>query len=313
MKPNSNETLLPSSLRREAVAAVIVRRLCAEQDRLRSAWKSASPFAHIVIDDLLPAEVAREFHARLPPPEQLLTRSSLRQRKRVGVELERYDPAVSELLFAFQHHEVVQWIEQITGLVELAPDASLYASGLSVIAEGGFLNPHLDNSHDGEQSKYRALNLLYYLSPGWLPDHGGNLELWDKSVRHPTAVLSAFNRLVLMKTDRCAWHSVTRVASRQPRWCASNYYFSSRPPADTPYRHVTTFAGRPEEKGKRLLLALDGLAVNVVGKMFPALVRRNKHRRSTDAAHPNSEARRYGCDRSLPDDTSAPNDPEPGR
>ncbi|HQU42514.1 MAG TPA: 2OG-Fe(II) oxygenase, partial [Pirellulales bacterium] len=147
---------------------------------------------------------------------------------------------------------------------------------------GDFLNPHLDNSHDGDQTKYRAVNLLYYLSPGWALDHGGNLELWDRSVREPTSVLSAFNRLVLMKTDGLSWHSVTRVTTHQPRWCASNYYFSPRSPDESAYRHVTTFAGRPEEKAKRLLLALDGLAANLVGKMFPELLRRNKHRRPTE-------------------------------
>jgi Rps23 Pro-64 3,4-dihydroxylase Tpa1-like proline 4-hydroxylase len=271
----------PSLLSREALAAVIVERLAAEKDRFRAGWLSSQPVAHVVIDDLLPKHLAEELHFRLPSPEQLLARSSLRERKRVGVDIERYDPAMGEILFAFQQPEVVATVEEITGLPEMTPDPTLYASGLSVMVEGGFLNPHLDNSHDGDQSHYRVLNLLYYMSPGWALDHGGNLELWDRTVRQATPVVSAFNRLVLMKTDRYSWHSVTRVASHEPRWCVSNYYFSHRSPNDSAYRHVTTFAGRPEERGKRFLLALDSLALNAVGRMFPSLLRRTKHRRAT--------------------------------
>ncbi|HET6879933.1 MAG TPA: hypothetical protein VFI31_07250, partial [Pirellulales bacterium] len=160
MKSDAIDARLPFFLHRKALALAIAERLCAAEAGLRSAWLGATPFEHLVIDDLFPAETAVELHARLPPPESLLALSSLRQRKRVGIEVERYDPAIGEVLFAFQMREVVEAIERITGLDCLEPDPSLYASGLSVMVEGGFLNPHLDNSHDGDQHKYRALNLL---------------------------------------------------------------------------------------------------------------------------------------------------------
>jgi Rps23 Pro-64 3,4-dihydroxylase Tpa1-like proline 4-hydroxylase len=35
------------------------------------------------------------------------------------------------------------------------------------MGKGDFLNPHLDNSHDGDQKNYRAINVLYYLSENW--------------------------------------------------------------------------------------------------------------------------------------------------
>lgn len=41
---------------------------------------------------------------------------------------------------------------------------------------------------------YRALNLLYYVSPGWRLENGGNLELWDEHVTTPMTVESRFNR-----------------------------------------------------------------------------------------------------------------------
>ena len=85
------------------------------------------------------------------------------------------------------------------------------------MAKGHFLNPHLDNSHDGEQKNYRVLNLLYYVSPDWKPEFGGNLELWDESVKKPVEIPSLFNRLVLMSTNDKSWHSVNEVRIDRPR------------------------------------------------------------------------------------------------
>jgi hypothetical protein len=37
---------------------------------------------------------------------------------------------------------------------------------------------------------------------------------------------------------------------------------------------VTTFAGRPEEKFKRIALKADGAVRNVIGRAFPSLTNR---------------------------------------
>jgi len=58
-------------------------------------------------------------------------------------------------------------IEEITGLKEMVPDKNLYAGGISLMANGNFLNPHLYNSHDNDMKYYRVLNLLYYCTPDW--------------------------------------------------------------------------------------------------------------------------------------------------
>lgn len=45
------------------------------------------------------------------------------------------------------------------------------------MAKDNFLNPHLGNSHDKDRECYRVLNLLYYVTPNWSHEQGGNLEL----------------------------------------------------------------------------------------------------------------------------------------
>lgn len=264
---------------RAEFAAAIQQRLEREGERLRADFVAAVPSRHFVVDELLPPDWLRAVALAFPAPQGLLAKRSLRERKRVGVAVDRYDPIVGDLLFAFQAPGVLEAIARATGLQGLSADPTLYASGISVMGRGDFLNPHLDNSHDGEQQRYRVLNLLLYAAPDWRPQHGGNLELWDHDRRQPHTVPSLFNRLVVMETGPQSWHSVSRVEVDQPRLCVSNYYFAERAGSGGDYRHVTTFAGRPDEPVKRAVLAVDAVARNVLGRVFPGLLRRGPHRR----------------------------------
>jgi len=268
-----------SESRTATLAATIAARLRQEETRLRREWESSSPVRHFVLDDVLPSDELRDIYARVPPTSALARKQSLREHKWVGVQIDKYDPAVGECLLAFQEPEVVAAISRITGLAALEPDPSLYASGISVMEHDDFLNPHLDNSHDGDQRKYRALNLLYYASPGWTMENGGNLELWTTALDVPRVVESRFNRLVVMLTNDASWHSVQRVTAREPRVCFSNYYFSELSPADHAYRNVTSFRGRPEEPLKRAVLRADAALLNALGRAMPFLLKRNPHRR----------------------------------
>ena len=138
-------------------------------------------------------------------------------------------------------------VERIVGCDTLVPDPTLYASGLSLMQKSDFLHPHIDNSHDGDQVLYRALNLLFYISPDWSLENGGNTELWEPDGKHPHTVVSAFNRLLVMATTPTSRHSVSKVRVDRARWCVSNYYFSEQAIDGAEYRNVTTFRGRPGE------------------------------------------------------------------
>jgi Rps23 Pro-64 3,4-dihydroxylase Tpa1-like proline 4-hydroxylase len=257
----------------------IAERLGAAEAALRAQWSSASPVRHFFIDDLLPSDSVLAVHHAIPPKATLVRKKSLRESKWVGVSIDRYHPSIGEHLLAFQRPEVIDAIARITGLRSMEADPSLYASGISLMERGDFLNPHIDNSHDGDQRLYRVLNLLYYVSPGWSIDRGGNLELWTGALDRPTVIESRFNRLVVMTTDDTSWHSVQRVISNEARICFSNYYFSAVAPGDHEYRNVTSFRGRPEELVKRVVLRADATLLNAVGQAFPFLLRRNRHRR----------------------------------
>jgi Rps23 Pro-64 3,4-dihydroxylase Tpa1-like proline 4-hydroxylase len=261
------------------IGQTIAEKLRAQKAELSTMWLSATPFKHFFIDDLFPEAYVHELAKAFPDSGKLMTRSSMRERKRVGVDVRNYDPRIAEYLFAFQHPRVIQLIEEITQLSGLEADPTLYASGISLMGKGDFLNPHIDNSHDGDRRRHRVLNLLWYVSPHWKLENGGNLELWDRRVKQARTIVSNFNRLLVMETHETSWHSVSKVVVNEPRTCISNYYFSrSSPVSGNAYARVTTFAGRPEEKIKRVLLKLDGIARNRFSKMFPRIKRKVWHR-----------------------------------
>lgn len=72
----------------------------------------------------------------------------------------------------------------------------------------------------------------------------------------------------MMETDPRSWHSVNPVLKADRRCCVSNYYFSAVSPAGRDYRHVTSFKGRPGQEARTLVLRLDAMARNVLGRFL---------------------------------------------
>lgn len=233
---------------------------------------------YFVVDDLLPDGLAAEVYRAFPDPAQMTLRKSIREVKCVTSQMDRCTALLEEIVFAFQDERVVRSIGAITGLAAVEPDAKLYAGGISLMRQGHYLHPHIDNSHDMGRSRYRVLNLLYYTSPGWPEDAGGNLELWPGGLKaKPLTIHSRFNRLLVIATNRTSWHSVSPIAVDRKRTCVSNYYFSQQSPEAEDYFHVTSFRGRPEQPMRDLALRADALLRGLVRKVFAKGVVRTKH------------------------------------
>ena len=265
-------------LTRSEIARRIELRLDAEIESAARQWAASGPINHFIVDDLLPPEWTREIRSTFPSEDRMTLKRSLRELKFVAAQMDKYHPLLEESIYAFQAPGVLERIHKITGLQALEPDEQLYAGGISLMARGHFLNPHIDNSHDKHRNRYRVLNLLYYVSPDWVEANGCNLELWpDGPKGKPRTIMSRFNRLAVMVTHGGSWHSVSRNIAAQSRCCVSNYYFSRRPVGGRDYFHVTSFRGRPEQRLRDLVLRADISLRMLLRKAFPLGVRENPH------------------------------------
>jgi len=213
---------------------------------------------HFYIDGLLPVEACNSIYEAFPRDgDGFYGRETFREKKRTSADLRNYSPILSDITYAFQDRRVVDLISELVGFNHIDPDPKLYAGGLSMMFQGDFLNPHIDNSHDRDRRRFRRLNLLYYVSPEWEFDLGGNFELWNEDRTKPKIIVSETNRLIVMETNSTSWHSVSAVVTSRPRCCVSNYYFSPVSPDGSDYFHVTSFTGRPEEKLRIALGFID--------------------------------------------------------
>ena len=215
---------------------LILSRLNEKEENIRASWNSPniSSTRYFVIDDLLPQDITMEIFNSLIAHERYFNlRSSFREKKKTLAKLKLLPKVITEITFAFQHDSVIRKMEELTGIENLKGDPQLYAGGLSMMSKGDFLNPHIDNSHDSEKTRYRRLNLLFYVTPDWSLESGGNLELWDDKVEIPVTIASNFNRLAVMETSDKSWHSVNRVLAEIPRCCVSNYFFSKQSPKNS--------------------------------------------------------------------------------
>jgi len=251
-------------MQREELARLISQHLAAQSGKLRQFYTSSGPIGHFILDDLLPPELAARIAAAFPTTADLTTKNTMRERKYVSSQMNRHDPLIEEALFAFQSPDVVSAIQEITGHPTLYADPLLYAGGVSLMEEGGFLNPHIDNSHDKHRERWRALNLLYYVSSA---QDGGELELWPHGMKaEPVVIEARFNRLVVMATHHRSLHSVRPIRTGQRR-CISNYYFSDTPMRADQTFHVTSFRGRPEQPVRDLALQADAHLRNALRRI----------------------------------------------
>lgn len=263
---------------RKGYAEIIIQRLRENLEVYKQEFNSDGRINSCIIDDLLPEELAQQIYDAFPSVEEMKTYKSLRENKRITVQMDMYHPLLEEIVFAFQDERVIKIVEEITGLKEMMPDSNLYAGGLSLMSNGNFLNPHLDNSHDNDKENYRVLNLLYYVTPNWQLENGGNLELWDKGMSQKQRTIhSKFNRLVLMITNKTSIHSVSKVTLDEKRCCVSNYYFSAKPAEEDQYFHVTSFYGRPEEPVKNIILRADAFLRQTIRKIIGRRIMKTKH------------------------------------
>lgn len=261
------------------IANLIYKKLMSEEQTLTSLYnKTKSQIGFFYIDDLLPTDLAKQCFNVFPDKTEMKRLKSIRECKYVSAQMDKHDKLLEQVIYAFQDHRIVRLISDICGVNNLFADESLYAGGISLMSKDNFLNPHLDNSHDADRNRWRVLNLLYYVTPDWRMENGGNLELWvNGPKKEPVLIESKFNRLIIMSTHGMSWHSVNKVNIDGARCCLSNYYFSNAPLKASDKFHVTKYKGRPNELFNNLVLDIDASLRTVIRKIFKKGIRKNPH------------------------------------
>ena len=102
-------------------------------------------------------------------------------------------------------------------------------------ATGGFLNVHADFNWHALLQAWRRVNALFYLTPDWDAEWGGELELWSRDGKTMVKTVEPrFNRVVIFSTSSDSYHGQPRPL-RLPFNLSRNIF----PPSTTLLARVT--------------------------------------------------------------------------
>jgi Rps23 Pro-64 3,4-dihydroxylase Tpa1-like proline 4-hydroxylase len=228
---------------------------------LAPGYATAQPFAHTVIDDLLPVDVASALVAEFPTPDshRWHTYRNAREQKLMASNDALMPPAIRHALRELNSSTFINFLETLTGIDGLIPDPHLLGGGMHQIQRGGYLRVHADFSHHPRLALRRRLNVLVYLNPGWEEAYGGHLELWSRDMSQcATRILPVFNRCVVFSTTKTSFHghpSPLPCPDDVTRRSLALYYYTSEPGGNI-REHSTLFRRVP---GERVSLAPDAI------------------------------------------------------
>lgn len=243
------------------VDVIGLEQLRSQLDELRAEYAAATPYPHIILDDVLPADVFAAAVAEFPAIDDASWTGylHLNETKFANRQRDTWGPTLNALVDALYSDDFVKLLGELTGFSHLLPDLSMDGGGLHQTLRGGFLNVHADfTTHHRRTNWRRRINLLLYLNDRWSPDWGGALELWDADVQ--TCVRSVepvSNRMLIFTTSGDAYHGhpePLRCPDGSARRSLALYYFTAE---DRPRRHATKYRARPGDGLKGVAIWAD--------------------------------------------------------
>jgi hypothetical protein len=232
---------------------------------LKARYAAASPYPHIVLDDVLLPEVfekaCAEFHDI--PDDAWTNYLHLNERKYAAKDITTWGPTLQAVAHAFASDRFVAFLSQLTGFDGLMADSAMDGGGLHRSMAGGFLNVHADfTAHHSKPRWRRRVNLLLYLNPTWDPTWGGQLQLWSKDMqRSVTEVEPIGNRVLLFTTGEYSYHGhpePLRVPGDLARQSMALYYFTDE---DHVLHKSTNYRARPGDGVRGAWIWLDTKAL----------------------------------------------------
>ena len=192
-----------------------------------------------------------------------MTFKAVNERGKVQItDSARFAEPVAELNRALASPGFLDLLSYVFDLPTLLADDQLVGGGIHQTGPRGHLDVHIDFNYIKERQIHRRLNILIYFNMDWDPAWGGNIELWDRDVKHCVhSFPPAFNRCVVFATNDISYHGVSAVSCPEGmsrKSFAAYYYTREAPPEWDGQARSTIFRARPDEVVKgRLLMPLE--------------------------------------------------------
>ena len=211
-----------------------MERLLAYAAERSAEYAGNAPFPHIVIDDLLPADVLDRVLGELDGIDH-------DGRKDFYGAVDKYytndfaklGPHTRGLLTELNSRPFLEFLEALTGITGLISDPYYLGGGYHEIRRGGFLKMHADFNWHARLRLDRRLNVLVYLNKDWDESWAGHLEISDPEFRTTRRIAPLFNRIVIFSTTDFSLHghpdNLACPPGRERKSLALYYYSNGRP------------------------------------------------------------------------------------
>jgi len=234
-------------------------------------YRSAEPFPHIVLDDVLHAGAFNAAVAEFPDVKDPFWKGYLHvnETKYSNTQPDTWGPHLNAVARELCSERFVSWLEELTGISGLMADWSMDGGGLHQTLRGGHLNIHADfSTHHGHENWARRVNILLYLNNEWQDSWGGHLELWDKDMTAKQATVTPKgNRMLVFTTSLDSFHGHPDALQCPPdmaRRSMALYYFTEEEDA---VRKSTNYRARPQDGAKKVAIWADRTALDVYDRV----------------------------------------------
>ena len=213
-----------------------------EFKNLKTNYKLANPFPHIIIDNLIDLKDSKECVAEMKKyngwGHDDSDYSKKAQVKKYFTpwcnnnieDIKRDMPITWQYLQFFNSPEFIQYLEDLTGIKDLIADDSYEGGGCHKIDSGGKLSIHTDYAKHPSKDLYRRINLLLYLNEDWQDEWGGTLQLWKSDASELVSEIQPkMNRAVIFNTTSESLHghpNPLNTPDHISRYSIALYYFT---------------------------------------------------------------------------------------
>lgn len=181
-------------------------------EALRTTYRDARPFPHLILDNLFPADILDcllEEMSGLREQQWRLVESRSRERVRRMRSIDELGASGTQLVNLLHGAAFLYLLSELTGIDELLPDPYLQGAGYAAMHPGDFFAIHSDRSVAYETGLTRRLALIVFLNKGWDRSYNGQLELWNpEATRCEVSVEPAYNRTVIFEVAVPNYHGV---------------------------------------------------------------------------------------------------------
>lgn len=218
---------------------------------LAATYQNAAPFPHVVMDNFLPPDVLEAVLKEFPSNEQKTFFDRDQERLKFQFHPDETSSGAIRNLFAeLNGRSFLGFLQEMTGISGLISDPYFVGGGLHETKRGGHLGVHADFNIHGELNVERKLNLLIYLNRNWEEAFGGQLELWDRTMKRcEVKVEPIFGRAVIFNTNLDSFHGhpdpLNCPPNRSRRSIATYYYLAPAEGIALLPQRTTNFQARP--------------------------------------------------------------------